>query len=104
MEVYKFIKLDNGDILLEKVVLDNTNYTIIKFKCKSILENIYINNKNKILSSSLENDEIIKLKYKSISENIYKNNKNFKTKYKNNKKIRRRILLFGRFRNKYSRR
>ena len=29
MEVYKFKNLDNGDILLEKVVLDNTNYTIV---------------------------------------------------------------------------
>ena len=29
MEVYKFKNLDNGDILLEKIVLDNTNYTII---------------------------------------------------------------------------
>jgi hypothetical protein len=24
METYKFIKLDNGDILLEKIIIDNT--------------------------------------------------------------------------------
>ena len=28
MEVYKFKNLENGDILLEKVLLDNTNYTM----------------------------------------------------------------------------
>ena len=29
METYKFTKLDNGDILLQKIIIDNTNYTII---------------------------------------------------------------------------
>jgi uncharacterized lipoprotein YehR (DUF1307 family) len=29
MEVYKFKKLYNGDILLKKIVIDNINYTII---------------------------------------------------------------------------
>ena len=29
MDTYKFIKLDNDDILLQKIVFDNTNYTII---------------------------------------------------------------------------
>lgn len=29
METYKFIELDNGDILLQKIILDSTSYTII---------------------------------------------------------------------------
>ena len=29
MEVYKFINLNNGDILLEKVIIDNIDYCII---------------------------------------------------------------------------
>jgi len=29
METYKFTKLDNGDILLQKIVIDNVNYTVI---------------------------------------------------------------------------
>jgi len=28
MEVYKFKNLENGDILLEKIIIDDTNYTI----------------------------------------------------------------------------
>jgi hypothetical protein len=86
MEVYKFKNLDNGDILLEKVVLDNTNYTIInKNNGDKILKKIttvnitdindikkYDFRKSNILSCLLDNDEIIKLKYKSILENIYK--------------------------------
>ena len=29
METYKFVELDNGDILLQKIITDSTNYTII---------------------------------------------------------------------------
>ena len=29
METYKFTKLNNGDILLQKIVIDNINYTVI---------------------------------------------------------------------------
>lgn len=86
MEVYKFKNLDNGDILLEKVILDNTNYTIInKNNGDKILKKIttvnitdindikkYDFRKSNILSCLLDNDEIIKLKYKSVLENIYK--------------------------------
>ena len=86
MEVYKFKNLDNGDILLEKVVLDNTNYTIVnKNNGDKILKKIttvnitdindikkYDFRKSNILSCLLDNDEIIKLKYKSVLENIYK--------------------------------
>ena len=28
-EIYKCIELNNGDILLQKIILDNTNYKII---------------------------------------------------------------------------
>jgi hypothetical protein len=86
MEVYKFKNLDNGDILLEKVVLDNTNYTIVnKNNGDKILKKIttvnitgindikkYDFRKSNILSCLLNDDEITKLKYKSILENIYK--------------------------------
>lgn len=86
MEVYKFKNLDNGDILLEKVVLDNTNYTIVnKNNGDKILKKIttvnmtdindikkYDFRKSNILSCLLDNDEIIKLKYKSVLEIIYK--------------------------------
>jgi hypothetical protein len=86
MEVYKFKNLDNGDILLEKVVLDNTNYTIKnKNNGDKILKKIttvnitdindikkYDFRKSNILSCLLNDDEITKLKYKSVLENIYK--------------------------------
>lgn len=86
MEVYKYKNLDNGDVLLEKVVLDNTNYTIVnKNNGDKILKKIttvnitdinvikkYDFRKSNILSCLLDNDEIIKLKYKSVLENIYK--------------------------------
>ena len=29
MEIYKFINLDNGNILLEKIIIDDKNYMII---------------------------------------------------------------------------
>jgi hypothetical protein len=86
MEVYKFLNLDNGDILLEKVVLDNTNYTIThKNNGDKLLKKItsvnisdfndikkYDFRKSTILSCLLDDEEITKLKYKSILENIYK--------------------------------
>ncbi len=86
MEVYKFKNLDNGDILLEKVALDNTNYTIThKNNGDKLLKKItsvnisdfndikkYDFRKSTILSSLLDDEEITKLKYKSILENIYK--------------------------------
>ena len=86
MEVYKFKNLDNGDILLKKVMLDNTNYTIINKnngdKLLKLIEIVYIIDINdikkytfkqsNILHCLLNDDEIIKLKYKSILESIYK--------------------------------
>jgi hypothetical protein len=86
MEVYKFKNLENGDILLEKVLLDNTNYTITnKNNGDKLLKKItkidindvndikkYDFRKSNILSCLLNDEEITKLKYKSILENIYK--------------------------------
>lgn len=86
MEVYKFKNLENGDILLEKVLLDNTNYTITnKNNGDKLLKKItkidindvndikkYDFRKSNILSCLLNDEELTKLKYKSILENIYK--------------------------------
>jgi hypothetical protein len=92
METYIFKNLDNGDILLKKFILDNTNYTITYldngdklFKkithiniiniinitdIKNIKENDY--KKSIILECLIDNKEFSKLKYKSILEQIYK--------------------------------
>ena len=89
METYIFRNLDNGDILLKKFILDNTNYTITNldngdklFKkithiniinitdIKNIKENDY--KKSIILECLIDNKEFSKLKYKSILEQIYK--------------------------------
>jgi hypothetical protein len=86
MEVYKFKNFENGDILLEKIIIDDTNYTITnKNNGDKLLKNItsvnindvsdikkYDFRKSNILSCFLNDEEITKLKYKSILENIYK--------------------------------
>ena len=86
MEAYKFTKLDNGDILLQKIVIDNVNYTVINKDNGDILlhkiTNIHITNikdikdydfkKSTISECSIDNKEFNKLKYKSILEQIYK--------------------------------
>jgi len=86
MEVYKFNNLENGDILLEKIILDNMNYTIINQdngdKILKKIASINITDINdiikydftdsKILYCLLNDNEVIKLKYKSILNNIYK--------------------------------
>jgi hypothetical protein len=86
MEVYKFINLDNDDILLEKTIIDNTNYIIIKQEDGNILlkKNNFVDitdikdiknydfKKSSILECSINNEEFNKLKYKSILEEIYK--------------------------------
>lgn len=85
METYKFTKLDNGDILLQKNVKDYINYTIINKENGDILleKNTDINiidiknivnynfKKSKISECSIDNKEIHKLKYKQILEQIY---------------------------------
>ena len=84
--IYKFINLDNGDILLEKVILDHTKYKIIDNnngnKLLKKIESINITNindiknydfkKSVIVSCFINNDKIIKLKYKSILNSIYR--------------------------------
>lgn len=86
METYKFTKLDNGDILLQKIVIDNINYTVINKengdKLLKKITNINITDikdikdydfKKSIISKCLIDDkEFNKLKYKSILEQIYK--------------------------------
>lgn len=87
MEVYKFKNLENGDILLKKVTLDNTNYKMVtqnngdkilkKIVCVNItdLKNIekYNFKNSKILSLwVLNDDEMIIISYKSILKTIYK--------------------------------
>ena len=82
MEIYKYIQLDNDDILLEKIILDTTQYTIINKDNGDIIlkKNNYIDIKNIkdydykksiLLECSINNIEFNKLKYKSIIEHIY---------------------------------
>jgi hypothetical protein len=86
METYKFTKLDNGDLLLQKIIIDNVNYTVINKdngdKLLKKITNINITDikdvndydfKKSIISEcSIDNKEFNKLKYKSILEQIYK--------------------------------
>ena len=84
MEIYKFINLDNDNILLKKIIIDNTQYIMIKKDNGDILlqkninitkiENIklYSFKKSIILECLINNKEFNKLKYKSILEQIYK--------------------------------
>ena len=86
METYKFTKLDNGDILLQKIVIDNINYTVInKENGDKLLKKIttinitdikdikdYDFKKSTISECLIDNKEFNKLKYKSILEQIYK--------------------------------
>jgi len=89
METYKFTKLDNGDILLQKIIIDNTNYrnyTIInKDNGDKLLKKItHINitdikdiknydfKKSSISECLIDNKELNRLKYRSILEQVYK--------------------------------
>ena len=86
METYKIRYLDNGDILLQKIIIDNTNYIIIEKengdkllkKITSInitdIKNIkdYDFKKSIILKCLINNEDFNKLKYKLILEQIYK--------------------------------
>ena len=85
METYKFIEIDNGDILLEKIIIDDINYTIIDYENgnKLLKKNICINitdiediknydlGKSIIYNCLIDNKEYNKLKYKSILNEIY---------------------------------
>lgn len=86
MEIYKLTNFDNGDILLEKVILNDSEYTIINEnngnKLLKKIKNVKINKiedikkhnftKSDILLCSLNNKVITKLKYKFILNNVYK--------------------------------
>ena len=87
MEIYKFTELNNGgDILLQKMVIDDVNYTVINKEngdklLKKInviditdIENIkkYDFKKSTILECLINNIKLDKLKYKSVLDNIYK--------------------------------
>ena len=84
MEIYKFINLDNNNILLKKIIIDNIQYIMINKDNGDILlqkninitkiENIklYSFKKSIILECLINNKEFNKFKYKSILEQIYK--------------------------------
>ena len=86
METYKILVLDNGDILLQKIIIDNTNYIIIeKENGDKLLKKItsinitdikdikdYDFKKSIILKCLINNEDFNKLKYKLILEQIYK--------------------------------
>ena len=86
METYKILVLDNGDILLQKIIIDNTNYIIIeKENGDKLLKKItsinitdikdikdYDFKKSIILKCLINNEDFNKLKYKLILERIYK--------------------------------
>ena len=85
METYKFTKLNNGDILLQKIIIDNTNYTIINKENGDILlkKNTHIDitdikdiknydfKKSRISECLINNEECNKFKYKSVLTKIY---------------------------------
>ena len=83
METYKFINLDNGDILLERIIIDNKKYTIINKNNGDILlqKNTFITDikhiqkynftKSVITDCLIDNNNFTKLKYCSILGEIY---------------------------------
>ena len=86
MIAYKFTELDNGDILLEKITLDNPNYSIIHKENGDILlkKPTYIQitdiikikdynfKKSTITECLIDNKKFDKSKYKSILGQIYR--------------------------------
>ena len=86
IETYKFNELDNGDILLQKIIIDTTKYIIInKDNDDKLLKKIFIidiydiedikeyNFTNSIINECfIDNKEFNKLKYNSILVYIYK--------------------------------
>ena len=85
MDIYKYNKLTNGDILLEKLILDINNFSTTVLDngdillTKIIIVNIsniadlkdYNFTNSTILSCSINNTNIIKLKYSPILNYIY---------------------------------
>lgn len=86
MNCFKFITLNNGDILLKKKTYDVTKYNIVTKENGDILlkkiNKVIIRNfetareydfkNSRIIKCQVDNDERIKLKYKAILEFIYK--------------------------------
>ena len=86
METFKFTKLENGDILLQKIIIDDVNYTIVNKdngdKLLKKITNINITDikdiktydfkKSIILECLIDNKNLNKLKYRPILEQIYK--------------------------------
>lgn len=82
---YKFSKLINGDILLEKIIIDITKYTIITqdngdkilkhVTCIDIIDIKDIKNyefkKSKIMECTINNETLKQLKYRTILDYIY---------------------------------
>jgi len=83
METYKIINLDNGDLLLERIIIDNKKYTIINKNNGDILlqKNTFITDikdiqnynfcKSVILDCKIDDNNCTKLKYRSILDEIY---------------------------------
>lgn len=89
MEFYKFKKLENEDILLEKTIINKEEYEIITKddgnillkKKPKIIVNIYKNNiqelrkynftHSTILISKIKNEEMSKLAYQAILRKVY---------------------------------
>lgn len=86
MNIYKAIEQENGNILLERIILDNVNYEILNENNGNILMKKIISfnithlhelknfdfKKSKIVSCKINDYNINKLKYKSILNYIYK--------------------------------
>ncbi len=71
MATYKFINLDNGNILLEKVNNEDiNNEKIFNIKNVNDIKNFDIR-KSTIISCIVNNDKILKLKYKTVKDYIY---------------------------------
>lgn len=82
--IYKFVELSNGDILLEKVIIDKNNYAIINKENNTILLKKMVNVTNiidikkydfthsSIVECVVHNAKVNKLKYTSILNQIYK--------------------------------
>ncbi len=71
MEVFKFIELDNGDIRLEKIIIDNTKYDIINKDNGDILlkkiKNINITDIKDIKKFDFQNSVISKCLINNIN-------------------------------------
>ena len=73
MEIYKFINLDNGNILLEKIIIDDKNYMIInKNNGDKILQKVNNINITEIKNYDFKKSIIIDCIINDISCNILK--------------------------------